>query len=274
MAQCATVSAVQCPACAASLDGGLRSWSCPRCGYPVRERPRARIEFEGEAVELLGWLLLAIPATLLVLPIPWFLAAVCRWFCRNLVFRDGTTAEFRGRGGEIFLWAILAVSGGLSIGPRIRIVSINLWDGWQPLPDGFAWIAPVAVGVWLIGTYARLLVIRWCAAKTAVGSGERFRFYGTFWELAGWEILNALAAITIVGWAWTTAAAFRWAARSARSDERALAFHGDGFEILWRSIATLLFSLPIVTIPWALLWYLRWLVGNVTIGGHYADGDD
>jgi uncharacterized membrane protein YjgN (DUF898 family) len=106
------------------------------------------------------------------------------------------------------------------------------------------------------------------------GAGERFRFHGTIRELLGWQILNGLAAITIIGWAWSTAAMYRWAAENTRSEHRALKFHGKGFEILWRSLATLLFCLPIVTIPWALLWYTRWLVSQVTIGGNYAGDED
>ena len=44
--------------------------------------------------------------------------------------------------------------------------------------------------------------------------------------------------------------------------------------MLWRSLAAVLFSLPILTIPWAKLWYTRWLVSQVTITGYYAGDDD
>ena len=37
--------------------------------------------------------------------------------------------------------------------------------------------------------------------RTIGRSGERFRFYGTSGELAGWVPRNCLAAITIIGWA-------------------------------------------------------------------------
>jgi hypothetical protein len=259
----ANVSRVQCAACAASLDIGSWSWSCPRCGYPVRERPRVRLAFTGDAVEAFGWLAFAIPAGLTVFAVPWWIAAVWRWFCRNLIFTDGAAAEFRGRGGEILGWWMLAGLGG-SIGwppiLAIRIVSLqNL---------------PATVLFWLIALYGKLRILRWCVAKTRVGAGERFRFYGTYWELAGWVLLHCLAAITIIGWAWTAAAMYRWAARSTRSERRALAFHGEGFEVLWRTVATVLMCVPVLTIPWAVLWYVRWVVANVTIGSHYAPEED
>lgn len=248
----------------------------------MRERPRVRLELAGRPIEVLGWLLLAIPATLLIVTIPWYFAAVCRWFCRNLRFSDGVLSEFHGRGGEIFGWALLALlAGGVGIGPSFHIgpnIRLVNFDLVRIDLGNFPGLGSAAIGgcvlLWLIGAIGQLEVIRWCVAKTALSTPERFRFHGTYWELVGWELLNGLAAITIVGWAWTTAAAYRWAASHTRSEHRALAFRGTGFEILWRTLAMVLFCLPIVTIPWAFLWYTRWLVSQVTIGGNYAPDED
>lgn len=256
------MAAVQCPGCAVSLDAGLRSWSCPRCGLPLRERPRVRVEFEGDGIAVLGWILLAIPSVLLIVPLPWFLAALCRWFCRNLLFGDGAAAEFRGRAGEVLPWCLLPLA-----------VIAAMWGGLRV--SGDPGLAVFGFLVWIATSYSLLRVIRWCVAGTVLGAGERFRFAGTFAELLFWQVLNGLAGITVIGWAWTTAAMYRWAARHTRSRDRELAFHGSGFEALWRSLAVALFSLPVVTIPWAKLWYLRWVVSRVTVGsaGSPDDGD-
>jgi hypothetical protein len=267
---------LECPACGASLDNGLWRYSCPRCGYPIHRRERVRLAFHGDAIEVLGWVLLSIPSLILFFPFPFYLAAFCRWFARNLSFSDRASAEFRGSAGEIFGWALLALfGGGCAIGPRvgigthIRLVSIDLgwWTGYPfEHPWWFSYAVIGAIVLWLLGVLGELHVIRWCAAKTALTTREQFEFHGEYWELAAWQILNALAVLTIIGWAWTTAAAYRWAARNTRSADRSLAFHGDGFEILWRTILMCLCCLPIVTIPWALLWYTRWLVSQVSIG--------
>ncbi len=221
-----------------------------------------RLEFEGEAIEVAGWILLAIPSALLIVPLPWLFAAVCRWFYRNLLFSDGARAEFRGRGGEIFGWLLLA--------------AVGVGIGWAPFPGVHIRLVHIGSGLMLslIGLYGHWQVVRWCVKRTKLGSGERFRFHGTYWETVGWALLNTLAGLTIIGWGWSMAATCRWAAESTRSDDRALSFHGEGFEVLWRSLALVLFSLPIVTIPWAKLWYLRWLVSQVTIAGYYACDDD
>ena len=253
---------MQCPSCAASLDGGARSWSCPRCGLPLRERPVTRLAFEGEAIEVAAWILLAIPSTLFVVPLPWLFAAVCRWFCRNLLFSDGARAEFRGRGGEIFGWLLLT--------------AVGVGIGWAPFPGVHVRLVHVGNGLLLslVGIYGQWRVLRWCVERTKLSTGERFRFHGTYWESVGWALLNALAALTIVGWGWSIAATWRWAAENTRSEKRALVFHGEGFDVLWRSLAAGVFSIPIVTIPWAQVWYARWLVSQVTIAGYYAGDDD
>lgn len=234
-----------------------------------------RMQFEGEGIQLLGWMLLAIPGVVLIVPFPFFLAAFFRWFVRNLSFRDGATAVFAGRGEQVFGWALLALlAGGFTFGPRvhsgprIRIFSVELdWWGWSAT---MPWWTPYAIAagvlLWLLGVLGQIHVIRWFVREIRLSTAERFEFHGTYPELLAWEILNGLAAITIIGWAWTTAAAYRWAAEHTRSERRALRFHGAGFEILWRTFAMVLFCLPILTIPWAVLWYLRWLVSQVMFG--------
>lgn len=254
------MASVQCPACAASLDAGVRSWSCPCCGLPLRERPRVRLEFDGDGIAVLGWILAAIPSVLLIVPLPWFLAAFCRWFCRNLSFGDGAAAEFHGRAADMLPWCLLPLAA--------------LAASWSSFRDsGYPGLAALATLIWLATSYSLLRFLRWCAAGTVLGVGERFRFQGTFAELLFWQVVNGVAGITVIGWSWTTAAMYRWAARHTRSHHRELAFHGSGFEVLWRSVLAALLSLPIVTIPWVKLWYVRWVVSQVTIGSG-AGADD
>ncbi len=202
-------------------------------------------------MDVFGWLLLSIVCSILIVPGAWLLAAVCRWFCRNLRFSDGDVAEFRGRGIEIVGWWIFALLvGGIRIGvPGIRLVDVQILGG-------------VA---FFIGAYGWLQVIRWMIRSVGLSSGARFSFKGTYLELLGWHVLNGLAMLTIIGWGWSLAATYRWMARSTRAEQRELRFHGEGHQVLWRVVVTVLMCIPVVTIPWAVLWYTRWIVANVTI---------
>src|SRR5690242_18739808 len=97
-----------------------------------------------------GWILLGIPSALLIVPLPWWFAAVCRWFCRNLLFRDGARAEFRGRGGEIFGWLLLT--------------AVGVGIGWAPFPGVHIRLVHIGNGflLSLIGLYGQWRVVRWC----------------------------------------------------------------------------------------------------------------
>ncbi|MEO8099127.1 MAG: hypothetical protein ABI811_15595 [Acidobacteriota bacterium] len=68
------------------------------------------LELRAIPSEMLKWSLLWIVAALLAAPAAWVTAAVARWFCGNLVFSDGTTAEFRGTGGDVVVWHVFLVS--------------------------------------------------------------------------------------------------------------------------------------------------------------------
>jgi hypothetical protein len=214
----------------------------------------------GNGVEVLGWMLLMLFGVILIVPGAWVLAAYCRWFCRNLRFSDGSTAQFPGRGGEILGWWVLAVLVG---GIRLGIPGIDVGH------------VQISIGVgFFVGSYGWLQIMRWMASRVEHSSGARFSFHGTYWELLGWHILNALAVVTIVGWAWSLAAMYRWMARSTRAKGRVLQFHGEGHQVLWRVLAMILMCLPVLTIPWALLWYTRWIVENVTIERDLEDRGD
>jgi hypothetical protein len=197
---------------------------------------------------LLGWLISAA----LAVATAWIFETACRWFCRSLTFSDGSTADFSGRAGQILLWWIVW----LLAGRRWRFVS------YEPLLEFLIYLATL---------WATWQVMRWFVRSIELSSGKRLAFTGAYWELLGWEILFGLSFLTVIGWAWVLAAIYRWFARNAHGDGVALQFHGEGVSVLWRTVATVLFSLPVVTIPWAWLWYARWVVRNTTLEGQLAE---
>lgn len=185
----------------------------------------------------------------------WIFAVGCRWFCRHLWLSNAATADFSGRGGQIVGWWIVWLIGGRRW---------NLGDFEGPAVD---------IAIYLVGIWATLGIGRWFVAHVELSSGERFRFLGSYGELLGWQVLLALSVLTVIGWAWVLAAIYRWMAQKTSSGDRVLRFHGDGVQVLWRTLATVFFSIPVVTIPWAWLWYVRWLVCTTTITGQITEID-
>jgi hypothetical protein len=218
------------------------------------------LAFGGDIVELLGWLLLALFSSILIVPLAWTFAAFCRWFCRNLRFGDGASAEFTGKGIEVLVWILLSFLAGLSWTPIVvhwrppwTLIALH----WGPLS-----IQPLD---FVIGPLIALMILRWLARSVQLSGGPALRFEGSYLGCFGYEVLGALSILTIIGWAWVTASWYRWVARRTRGEGIVIGFDGTGGEILWRTLATVLGSLLIVTIPWVFMWYLRWLVSQVTI---------
>jgi hypothetical protein len=200
------------------------------------------------------WLILAwILSVILAIAGAWIFAGACRWFCRYLRFSDDTRAGFSGRGEQILGWWVLCVLAG------------RRWN--VPAPEGVL----LGIALFFLGLWGTLNILRWLVGHVELSSSREFSFLGTYVELLQWEILLALSVLTIIGWAWVLAAMCRWMARSTRGNDIALRFHGVGQQILWRTAVAILFSIPVVTIPWVWLWYARWLVRNTTMEGQLGD---
>jgi len=212
-------------------------------GFKISFPPAVNVRFV--SINLPYWSLI-VPALVGV----WIFVAVCRWFCRSLRFSDGVTADFSGRGIEILHWWILWVLAG---------------QHWKS-----PWLE---IAGYVLGFWSTVHILRWFVRSVKLSSGRRFVFRGTFGELLAWEVSLGLSVITILGWAWVLAAFYRWLAEKTQSDEAWLQFHGRGEQILWRTLATILFCIPVVTIPWALLWYVRWLVQQFTLEGHFGSAN-
>jgi hypothetical protein len=201
-------------------------------------------------------ILLLIVSTVLVFPLPWAKAAVARWFCRRLIFPHGITAEFRGSGAQILGWWLLYVAclGAVMLaGIRIRHV-------------GFAGAVLMAAAIMMLATTTiGLQYLRWFIRNIELSTDAPLRFSGAWASLLGWKFAHAVAGPTLFLWAWIDAAALRWFAHNIESDHFEAEFEGEGHQILWRGLLVSFGSVAIVTIPWLLCWFLRWVVRNFRV---------
>ena len=231
-----------CAQCGTGLSPG--DFFCSGCGTPVpggRHEGWVTLEFRGTVSQAYIWVTWFVLLSLLVIPTGWGIASLARWYVRNLGFSDGSRAWFEGTGWQI--WWYYVVLGVLGVLRRYYLVVF--------LPSIFA------------EAWVNLTVLRWFVGNTRLSSGAGARFTGSYWPFLGFSVLLTLSIFTIIGWAWVLAGFMEWICRHLFIGDRQGAFHGSALHLLWRGFAALLGSLPIVTIPWMWVWFVKWLTGRV-----------
>lgn len=211
------------------------------------EPSEVRLEFHGGVLQTLGWIAASIlGGVLLGIPLAWVNAAMARWFCRNTNFSDGTAAEFRGTGGEAVVWHVL-------------LFLVMAGESYlNPPPAIFALTYVLIAGV-------VLMLLKWFVYNLRLSPGPHLTFTGSYIALLGWYVALLVSFITIIGWAWIAVAMYQWIARNIKGDGIAIEFRATGTEFLWRALATALGSCLIVTIPFLMLWFTRWLISNIVL---------
>ena len=244
---------MNCPGCGAEIPDN--SNLCLRCGQMIQPaQASVQLDFGGTAMQLFGWMLLAIVATLVVVPLAWVQAAMNRWFCRSLKFSDGTTATFRGTGGQVVGWMILYL---------VVIVGYQVANS-QAAKAGIVSSLLLLVVYFFALPAIILKLIGWSVSNVEFGAGPPLSFTGTYGGFVGWYLLLVISPFTIIGWAWAIAGMYRWYARNTHGQGIEFRFHGQGQQILWRTLVFALASVLIIPIPWMALWFMRWFVQNTS----------
>jgi hypothetical protein len=106
-------------------------------------------------------------------------------------------------------------------------------------------------------------LLKWVVFNMRLSTGPQLTFIGSFPKLLGWNLLLLLSYCTVVGWAWVAVALIRWIASETKGQGVAFEFRASPVEFLWRGLVTILGILAIVTIPYSLAWFYRWLTSNV-----------
>lgn len=215
-----------------------------------------RIEFMGTSFQALGWGLVAVLASLFVIPAAWGAVALYRWFIRSLSFPGGTQASFEGRGADV--WGYFSVAMLLSYAPQLYKAI------YDPAASIFIIIA-LPILLLPISAAVCLPIIRWFFSSIKLSSGTRLNFNGNYSSYLGYTLLLSLSVYTIIGWAWASVAMLRWVCRNIESGHSELVFMGSGWGLLWRSFLATIASILIIPIPWVWLWVVRWVVRNLLI---------
>ena len=69
---------------------------------------------------------------------------------------------------------------------------------------------------------------------------------------------------------WCREAYYQWLAKHSRKAGSELRFVGKGHQMLWRTLVYVLFCIPVVTIPWSVRWFARWIVQQIEIDRRMA----
>lgn len=222
----------------------------------ANSRSEVHLEFQGGVVPTLGWIAASILGGLCFgAPLAWVNAAIARWACRNTAFDDGTTAEFRGTGGEAVVWHVVLFV--VAAGQQLALARTD--------PSDTASQAAIFVLTTALSLGAVLMLLKWFVYNLRLQPGPQLTFTGSYAGLAVWYFALLVSLITIIGWAWVAVAMYRWMASNVKGEGVAIEFRASAIEFLWRALVTAVGSLLIVTIPFLTLWLTRWLVSNVVL---------
>jgi hypothetical protein len=180
----------------------------------------------------------------LIIPAPWLGPWFYKWLCERVSLPDGRPLTFSGKPGDI--WYVFVGWGAL------------MWIG--QFKEGRYELVTIVVS-WVLG----VLLLKWFCAHASTADGRlKLSFEGGYLPYIGWNILLAVSAITIIGWAWVMKYMLRWICQNVRGTAE-FAFTGTGLEILWRTIVVVLLCILIIPIPWMMRWYAQWMLSQVAV---------
>ncbi|EJN08651.1 hypothetical protein PMI42_07125 [Bradyrhizobium sp. YR681] len=185
----------------------------------------------------LGWWILLIIGSLLVIPSPWTGTGYYRWLFPRMHVPQRPNLAFTGQVGDV--WYVFV---GMGLAGHLGLI------------DGILQIFGI-----LIQAVLSWMLLRWVVANiSSNGQPMQMNFTGSVWGFIGWQVLTFLSVFTIIGWAWAMAAWTRWICRHVGGTRREMIFTATGLDLLWRTVAFSLGCLFIIPIPWLLRWYFAW----------------
>jgi hypothetical protein len=205
--------------------------------------PSLRTDFGTWA--LLGRFLLYLVAFFVVIPLPWVVTGLYRWFVAHMRVPQRPHAAFAGKPGDI--WYVFVI---LALGSYA----------------GFIHVAYLQYIVFVVQAFLSWMIVRWFVTNVSPdGQQLPLTFTGGVWPYVGWHFLAFLSFITIIGWAWVLTAWMRWMCRHVVGARRQIVFNASGWQMLWRTLLFAMAMIFIIPIPWVLAWYVRWSVSQFAL---------
>jgi len=210
----------------------------------------------------LGWALLIVTAA-------WAYTRQYRWLAQGLRVSDGTTARFTGDPKSIWFFAMT-----VGLFPQVDRWLMSIIN--RQIDDKtirMIVILVLVLSLWSAQTLVWLKVWRWAVTGIALSSGTVLHFDGGAIACFGLVSLgNLLAALIPPTHALILLALpplFQWYARwwisHVHSERRRLRFVGSLAQTWWRTLAALVFSIPVITIPVVIVWLKKWAAANIWI---------
>ncbi len=215
-----------------------------------QENMKVCVEFTASPLEFFGRCLLTGIVSILVIPAPWMMVWFYRWCIGKIKLSDKTEVSFSGDASQI--WLPIIVNSALPLIGQFKIFSpqITLFLPFLLIP---------------VQLYLGLIIARWFWKNVVPSCGTKVTFVGTYFQCLGWYLLFIISFITIIGWAWSNVGMIKWFCQNIKGDNHIVEFHGNGWNVLWRSIVFVLSCIVIIPIPWTTMWLIKWYMSNISI---------
>jgi hypothetical protein len=212
------------------------------------------ISIDFEILDFVGRFLLFIFGVIFVLPLPWILVSNLKWLTSRTRVPGRPDLGFTGEPMSILMYYLAGV---------VAIIVLHIIGGRST--NFLSFLIEIALG-WA--------ALRWFFANLSSGGQPLdLSFSGSYWMYLGWNLLSALATLTIIGWAWVYTAQTRWVYRNVEGTRREIIFKATGLEYLWRTIVAVVGCALIIPIPWVARWMMSWLASQTVLveRGAYAE---
>lgn len=202
-------------------------------------------------------------ATLILAPLA--ILFTLRWMVANIRTPDGKAFRFNGQANEIYAIVITSYLFAL-LGARLD--SLYTSFGIEHLSTNwYLWvIVCMVVNCFFNGLINYWSSISYTLHNTASEDGFIFEKNVPMLKYALINTFFIFSIYTVIGGPFVACWYKRWICRHVTYRGAAVDFHGKGFELLWRVIITVIGCIPIVTIPWVIIWYLNWYVSAFSLG--------
>ncbi len=248
------------------------------------EATQNRLAFSAEALPYFVRAILFGLSTLIYVPAAEQFTKLIQYVTSHLRFADGTTVAYGGSANDVKQPLL-----GITILVWANIILSAMFKD-QLLHIGISIALAIASG------YVGFQVIQAVVPHLTTSNGSRLNFAGTLEDYIKWQlmitgasvlpalvayvmpqrgILAGLIAIAVALLALGLIAFVlvlysKWIASKVAGGSRIADFNAEPIEMIGMMIGFVLFSMLIVTIPWSLLWYMKWMFSRYSLPARAA----